>query len=214
MKSDDIAPYEIQSDDGIPVPLPSGAVYYVLTDGEENYLRDRIQRYLSDNHFVNVSDVQDIDKMIVFELLIHRWTMWLSRGRDYYNDDINIKQYAEMVNSYSTEVRQLKKALGVDKATRDRTRGDDSIAAHWDNLTRRAKEFGYMRNEQFAQTITSFQRIKAMLQFHRNCDATERKENHCEMEDVIDVIEEEIFKFDAIDEKFRFERQALWVRQQ
>ena len=548
--------YEVQAEDGIPVELPSGAIAYVLTDKEESYLQDRIARYLSDNHFVNISDTQDIDRMVVFELLIYRWTLWMSRGRDYFNEDIKEKELAERTREYcvdeateiltasgwmhvdeiavgdlaltlaphgsaewqaievvhrfadaqvyeirnrdhwsvstaghrwpvrrvdqrladgrrgigplkwtttealdnrdslvlsavggastsakwsdafvevvvwywtegtsrggatriyqswqvnadycdqieaalrlefghpgalplkpdlhpegpywyrvdrsngiaefrlgrpvrrllhsvfadphrmvvspgflteltqaqlmlfievsvkadgweipykaesgersyarvsqadpdrsralemacvlagkpvrtvydasidmwrtvllaeracvplrkqsvgertpldrrkvwcpqtanqtwlarrngfiyftgnSTEVRQLKKSLGLDKATRDRTRGDDSIAAFWDNLQRRAREFGYKRNEEAVQAITSMQRIKAMLQFHRNCDLTERKENHCEIEDVLEVIDEEVHLYDQIDEKFRFDVQTYWVRQQ
>lgn len=212
--ADDLRTYEVHGGGGIPVPLPSGAVYYVLTDEEERYLRERIERYQTDNHFVNVSDVQDIDKMITFELLIHRWTLWLSKGRDYFDEDINIKQYSEMVHGYSTEVRQLKKALGVDKNTRDRTRGDDSLSALWSNLQRRAAEFGYKRNEEFVQTITSFQRIKAMITFHDKCDELERKENACEAGDVLEVLRQEIAKFDAIDEKFKFEKQTLWIRSQ
>lgn len=212
--ADDLRPYEIQAGAGIPVVLPSGAVYYVLTDEEERYLRERIERYQTDNHFVNVSDVQDIDKMITFELLIHRWTLWLSKGRDYYDEDINIKQYSEMVHGYSTEVRQLKKALGVDKSTRDRTRGDDSLASLWANLQRRAAEFGYKRNEEFVQSITSFHRLKAMLTFHDKCDELERKENGCDAVDVLEVLRQEIAKFDAIDEKFKFEKQTLWIRSQ
>jgi hypothetical protein len=212
--TDELRAYEIQAGAGIPVQLPSGATYHVLTDEEERYLNDKIRRYLSDNHFVNVSDVQDIDKMITFELLIHRWSSWISKGRDYFDEDINDKKYSEMVKEYSTEVRQLKKALGVDKSTRDRTRGDDSIASLWANLQRRAAEFGYKRNEEFVQVITSFQRLKAMVTFHDNCDALERKENACDIEDVLEVLRDEIAKFDAIDETFKFEKQALWIRSQ
>jgi hypothetical protein len=214
MATNELPVYEVETEDGIPVSLPSGAVYYVLTSHEEHYLLDKIERYLTDNHFVNVSDVQDIDRMIVFELLIHRWTLWLSKGRDYFNEDINIKQYSEMAHGYSTEVRQLKKSLGVDKSTRDRTRGDDSVAALWDNLARRAKEFGYKRNEEAVAAITAMQRIKAMLQFHANCDETERKENRCETADVLEVINDEVSKFDAIDEAFRHNVQTYWVRDQ
>jgi hypothetical protein len=210
----DLNPYEVRSGEGIPVRLPSGATYYVITNEEHDYLVDRISRYLNDNHFVNVSDVQDIDKMIVFELLIHRWSSWMSRGRDYFDEDINVKQYSDMAKEYSVEVRQLKKALGVDKNSRDRTRGDDSIASLWANLQRRAAEFGYKRNEELVQTITSFQRLKAMVTFHDNCDALERKENACEIEDVLEVLRDEIKKFDAIDENFKFQQQTLWIRSQ
>jgi hypothetical protein len=211
---DELAPYEIASDQGIPVELPSGAVHFVITDGEARYLQDKIERYLKDNHFINISDIQDIDKMVVFELMIHRWTLWLSKGRDYFDEDINVKQYADRVSSYSTEVRQLKKSLGVDKATRDRTKGDDSIPALWANLLRRGKEFGVMRNEQFVATITAFQRLKALLQFHDNADEIERRENHCEVDDIMQILREEVRKFDALDEQFRHERQTLWIRQQ
>jgi hypothetical protein len=189
--------YEIQSEDGIPVTLPSGATYFVLTDTEEHYLRDKIGRYMSDNHFVNVSDILEIDRMVTFELLIHRWTLWLSRGKDYWNNTINSKQLSDTVQEFSREIRQLKKGLGVDKTS-----------------LQRAREFGYLRNEQFTQVITSFQRIKAIVQFHLNSDEIERKENACELPDVLEVIQEEISKFDQIDETFRFEKQRMWIRNQ
>lgn len=210
----DIRSYEIQVDGGIPVTLPSGDPFYVMTDGEAGYLRDKITRYLSDNHFINVSDMLDIDKLVTFELLVHRWSLWVSRGRDYYDEDINTRTYADLISGYSTEIRQLKKALGVDKTTRDRTRGDDSIPALWDNLLRRAREFGYARNEQFYSVLTAFQRVKAVVTFYDNCTEAERKENHVTIEDVIDVIKDEIATFDRIDEKFRFEKQQMWVRNQ
>lgn len=210
----DLRPFEVLSDAGIPVGLPSGASFTVMTDSEKDYLEDKMERYLAQNRFVNISDYQDVDKLLVFELLIHRWTSWLSRGRDYFNEDINIKQYSDMCSNYSTECRQLKKALGVDKTSRDRTRGDDSIPALWENLLRRGREFGYNRNEQFVQVITSFQRIKAVITFFDNCDAVERKENACEIEDVLEVVRVEIAKFDAIDESFRFNKQSLWIRDQ
>jgi hypothetical protein len=205
---------ESVTEDGIPVELPSGARYFVLTENEAEYLRDRIRRYQEDNHFINVSDIQDIDRMITFELLIQRFSMWISKGRNYYDEDINIRQYNDMLQDLSKELRQIKKSLGLDKATRDKTHGDDSISALWVKLGQRAREFGYMRNKQYIQVITSFQRIKAMVQFHDNCDGVERKENACELGDIIDVLREELRKFDEIDEEFRHKNQTLWVRQQ
>src|ERR1041385_3143258 len=108
---------ETNSGGGIPVTLPSGAEFNVLTPGEAEFLTDKMQRYLTDNHFVNISDMLDIDKLIVFELMIHRWTLRLSRGQDYFGEEISFKLYADQANAFSTECRQLKKALGVDKST-------------------------------------------------------------------------------------------------
>lgn len=212
--SGDERAFDVSVQDGIPVVLPSGATFYVITQDEADYLNERVTRYLSDNHFVNVSDFQDIDKMVTFELFVHRWTLWLSKGEDYYGDAINSKQLADTVATYSHELRQLKKNLGIDKPARDRQRGDDSVPAYLDALRQRAREFGVLRNDQFAHVLESWKRLEAMLTFHDNCTDIERLERQCTQDDVIQVLRDEIDRFNAIDEKFRAEIQSIWVRKQ
>ena len=202
------------SEEGIPVELPSGATHYTITHAEAEYLRDLASRYLSDNHFMNIADLKEIDRLITLETLVHRWAMWISKGRNYYDEDVNIKVHSDMIQDASREIRQMKKALGLDKPSRDKVRGDDSIAALWDHLLRRAREFGYVRNEQFVACITAFERMKALIQFHDNTDEIERKENACEIEDIFEVLREEIATFDRIDEEFRHKTQTLWIRHQ
>lgn len=202
------------AEEGVPVELPSGATYYTITHSEAEYLRDLAERYLSDNHFVNISDLKEIDRLITLETLVHRWSMWMSKGRNYYDEDINTKVHSDMVKDASGEIRQMKKALGLDKPSRDKVRGDDSVAAFWDHLLRRAREFGYMRNEQLVKAITAFQRIKALIQFHDQCDELERKENACELTDIFEVLREVIRDFDKVDEQFRHGTQTLWIRKQ
>lgn len=206
--------FDVSVDAGIPVVLPSGATFYVLTQDEADYLAERVTRYLRDNHFVNVSDFQDIDKMVTFELFGHRWSLWLSKGQDYYGEEIDQKKLADTVAAYSHEVRQLKKNIGIDKPARDRQRGDDSIPAYLDALRQRAREFGVMRSEQFAKTIESYMRIQAMIQFHDGCNEMERLERQCTINDVMQVVRDEIAQFQAIDAKFREEKQQMWIRKQ
>lgn len=206
--------FEVGVEDGIPVSLPSGAMFRVLTQDEADYLSERVARYLSDNHFVNVSDFQDVDKMVVFELLVHRWSLWLSKGMDYYGEEINSKQLADTVSSYSTECRLLKKNLGIDKPARDRSRGDDSVHAYLDALQQRAKEFGYHRNAQAAHVMEAFQRISALLTYYDNCTPDERLEFSVTQEDIFQVIRDEIAAWNALDEEFRTTKQTYWIRKQ
>src|SRR4051812_25245372 len=35
----------------MPVKLPSGATFYVLTETEKEYVEERVEKYLSHNHF-------------------------------------------------------------------------------------------------------------------------------------------------------------------
>lgn len=206
--------FDVQTQDGIAVSLPSGATFYVLTSDEADYLNERVTRYLTDNHFVNVSDFQDIDKMVVFELLMHRWSLWLSRGIDYYGEEVDQKVFAQQVASYSAELRQLKKNLGIDKVARDRIRGDDSIGAYLDALRLRAREFGVTRNKQFDHVIEAFQRLSAMVTFFDNCTPEERRENRVTQDDMFEVLRDEISSFNLIDEEFRSTQQSLWIRKQ
>jgi hypothetical protein len=208
----DERPFEVLDEGGVAVKLPSGATSYVLTDSEREWLSDKIERYLEDNHFKNVSDMLDIDKLVMFELMVHRWSMWVSKGKDYYDEEISVSLYAGMVENYSKEVRLLKKSLGVDKSTRDRVSGDDSVAARWANVLQRAKEFGYMRNRQALQAIESMHRIASLITVHRNMDENERKEFHFELSDILEVIEEEVAVYKEIDEDFRHNVQSYWIR--
>lgn len=205
---------EVSVETGIPVDLPSGAIFYVLTDNEQVYLEDKIERYLDDNHFHNVADLLDIDKLVTFELLHYRWMRWVSMEKDYWGEDIAVKEIALLADKYSQEIRQLKKALGVDKTTRDTKVGDDSVHAKWQKLLSRAKEFGYKRNEEAVQAITSMHRIAAIITYHRNTDQEERAEFKVSVEDVIEVIDEEVAKFKEIDEEFRFRVQKYWISEQ
>lgn len=206
--------YDIEVEGGVEVALPSGSVFFVLTDSEKKFIEDKIARYMTDNHFTNIADLSELDKIVSAELLIHRWSLWVLRRQDYYGDDIHEKQLADLINDYTTQVRGLKKLLGIDKVTRDRSHGDESVAARWDDVKRRALEFGVFRNDQASHCIESFQRLKAMLQFHDNCIDQERIENRCRVEDVIEVLREEIGAFDKLDADFKQGQQRYWIRKQ
>lgn len=219
----DVAPYEVLVEDGIPVELPSGGTIYVLTNAEKTQLESIIKRYLEDNHFKNIADLLDIDKLVTFELFVHRWNLWMGKGKDYYDEEVNVKALADTTDRISTEIRQLKKQLGVDKLTRDRLTGDDSVAARWDKVLQRAKEFGYKRNEEASAAIEAMHRIAGALTYHRNLDEYERKQFHMEVEDLLEIIDAEVAAFKDIDNVFRNRPpddehpeggQKYWIRSQ
>ena len=213
--TDLVSNFDVPDDDieEFPVKLPSGAVWTVATEEEVAYIEERINRYLAENVFHNVSDHQDLDKMIVFELFIHRWSTWLSRGSDYFDDPIDPRLISSQISSYSAELRLLKKSIGIDKVSRDRQRGDDSVVTYLANLRERAKAFGIMRNEQAAKAIELFNQLSALIGFHDRCDEEERLEFHATEKDVLQWIREVALpEYESIDEKFRAGEQRYWIR--
>jgi hypothetical protein len=123
--------------------------------------------------------------------------------------------YKRQVKEFSSEIRQLKKTLGVDKVARDKVRGDDSPAAYLAQLRSRALEFGVMRNEQFYTVLNLFHELKAKIEYHDNCDEHEKLEGKVTQDHIFEWIREEaIPEFEKVDADFRDKKQKMWIRRQ
>lgn len=194
------------------VKAPSGSYFFVLTDDEVAYFNDRSKRYTKDNHFVNVTDLQDLDRLLMMELMVWRWGQWLSRESDYDGVGVDSDDLQKQLREYSTEIRQIKKILGIDKVTRDKEKGE-SVADYLENLRTRAKEFGVMRNTQAVKAITLFKELESLVTLHDNCDERERREQNIQIDDVLSWLREIAFpEMNEIDQKFKDTSQKYWIR--
>ena len=199
-------------DDGIIVVAPSGVSVTVMTEGERDLFEHAAAKYQQDNKLTNVTDLKDLDRILTMELMIHRWSSWVLREQDYFGSAVDLDKLQKSIVEASKELRQVKKSLGIDKASRDRDKGE-SLATFIENVRQRAKEFGYKRNEEAIKSITLFKELQALITFHDNCTEQERKENHCELEDIFRWIQTvAIPEFEAIDVAFRRE-QKYWVKE-
>lgn len=199
------------------VSLPSGASFKVHYK-EEDYFRDRVAKYLSDNQFGNVSDLQDLDRVMIGEMLIYRWGQWIMQGKDYWGQPIVDQDLQKGIKELSGELRQVKSALSLDKVSRDRQRGEDSVSAYLANLRLRARHFGFKRNEEFDKSLEILHKLFSLITLHDNCTDDERRERKVELVHIAawlrDVAKPE---FDEIDRKFRQDgemAQKTWVVEQ
>lgn len=205
---------DAHEDELLAVKLPSGGSFKVYTR-ERPYFQDRVKRYLSDNSFTNVADLQTLDLIIQMELFCFRWTSWLSEQTDYWGDPIDERDVAKQIKETSTELRALKSALGIDKVTRDKVRGEDSVPKYLENLLLRAKEFGVMREDQLGKALELFNEIIAAVTLYDNTDAEERLELKCGIDDLVNWLRDDcIPRFTVIDEHFRKNKQRFWIRDQ
>lgn len=203
------------SEEGYPVELPSGAIFRVLTPQEVEYIEERSTRYQEQFRFENVSDLQDVDRIVVMELLVHRWSLWISRMKDYFGDPIEEGSLRKSINDYSGELRAVKKSIGMDKVSRDKERGEDSVAAYLEKLRHRAKEFGVNRENMMDRGLELFMQVIAVIQLWHNSDEQERLEFHCTSDDVCKWLFEEVKPaFEEVDLKFRQTKQKYWIADQ
>lgn len=198
----------------VPVTLPSGAQFY-LHEREFQYFTERARQYMSDNDFTNISDKQDIDRLLVAELLVYRWGMWLSTQRDYWGESVDENWLQRAVKDHSAELRQLKKSMGLDRETREKIRGEDSVDNFIAQLRIRARHFGYMRNAQSAAAIELLMEVMALVQLHENCTEKERIELEVTTDHIFRWLLDDVWpRFEKIDEEFRATNQKMWIRSQ
>ena len=146
-------------DEAILVTGPSGSKYPVFNEHEAHHYESLSERYQSDNIFVNVSDIQELDRILMMELMTYRWGTWLIQEMDYSGKKINAQELQKSIGAYSKEIREIKRDLGMDKSSRDRDQGEN-LAAYLENLRLRAKEFGV------AAFISRSKTVEQLLQVH------------------------------------------------
>lgn len=201
------------SEEQIEVIAPSGSPFNVMNEAEKRYFEKTASDYLRDNRFSNTSDLQDLDRILIMETMCWRWGLWLSQEKDYWGGDLDLEIIRKSLNDYSKELRLLKKSLGIDKASRDKDKGED-VSSYIMELGHRAREFVVMRNEQAVKAITLFQEFIALITLHDNCTPEERKENHVEEKDILEWGRQVAEEFKEIDRKFRETSQQYWIREQ
>lgn len=208
---------EPHEDDTVPVDLPSGGTHW-LYRREVTHFSDLVKRYLADNAFTNVSDLQDVDRIVVMELLCWRWGNWLSQRADYWWDPVDEKDLGRQLKDISGELRQLKSSLGIDKVARDKARGDGSISEYIANLRIRAKQFGIMRETQLDKALELFNELTAKVTLCENTTDDEQKELGCSMKDLYEWIRDDALpEYELIDQHFRAgingqPGQTSWIR--
>jgi hypothetical protein len=205
--------YMAQEMKEIEVEGPAGGLFTVITEDEKDQFEKLAEKYQKDNSFQNVSDLQDLERVIHTEVLALRYMNWLSIGNDYFGDPIDEKLYGDLVRGFHTELRQLKKAMGMDKTSRLKEAGLD-VSDYVENLKARAKQFGVMRNKQHEEALTLFHELAGKIILMDNCTENEKKEQGVTETNVIDWIREEAMpKFREVDKHFVDTQQRYWIKE-
>lgn len=194
------------------VRTPSGADLTVMTQEEADWYENRRDRYLTDNQFPNVSDLQDLDRLLLFEMMIHRWSVWIAQGYDYLYTRVEEGALKNNIKDYSTEARLLKLAMGIDKASRNKDKSE-SLSDYVANLLERAKTFGYHRNNQYELAVTKMYELRSMIMTFDRCDEDERALLDLSHETIFAWIRDNVIRdWDQLSADFR-KNQTVWIKE-
>lgn len=106
-------------DGWLKVRLPSGCTVDALTEGEKDYLTERVaQHERSRETSSSIDHVLRVDRLLVMELLCYRWSLWILNGEDYDKAAIDETALRKALSECSAEIRHLKQLLGLDPRRR------------------------------------------------------------------------------------------------
>lgn len=203
-----------QETEEIVVVGPAGGRFTVMTKGEETLFNHLADTYTAHNSFVNISDQQDLERIIYLEVLSLRFANWLSTESDYNGELIDPKIVTTQMKDFSGELRQLKKSVGIDKPSRQREHSE-SVSDFIEQLKVRAKEFGVAREEMLTCSLTLFNELIARVTLMENTDEKEQLEQKCGPEDFFGWLRDvAIPEFQEIDKHFIDNAQRMWIRSQ
>ena len=196
--------------------LVSGKDATVQTDQEADWFIQTRDSYTTQLKFTETTDLIDLDRLLILELMVFRFTQHLAQGHDYDHDMLNEKQMLADLKLYSDQINKVKESMGLNKKSRDDAANEGNFSAWLSDLKSRAKIFGVHREKQLTKSLTLMQELSTVIGAYDRADEDERRKLGFETPEVIvDWIRETMLpEFHALDAYFREHEQRYWVRDQ
>jgi hypothetical protein len=192
------------------VESPTGSPFHLQTEQEGIWYERQRDMYLEHNRFTNVSDLEDLGRLLTLEIMVYRWTTWLTQGFDYLAGRVNETELKNAIKEYSVEIRLVKASLGIDRAQREKDKGE-SVGDYVATLLKRANEFGIHRNQQYEKAVTYLWELISMIETFDRCDAQERRELDLSPESIMEWARTRVMpEWEQLNDDFRA-NQAIWV---
>lgn len=205
----------VRSGHRIYVTQLNGHKLEVLHADEKAFFQVQLKSYRDEFSFTVVSDLTDLDRLLVLELQAFRYNRWLTSGRDYDDFDIPDGRMDDLRSTMKTiakDISSIKADLGMSKAARDKEQ-HESVGGYIVELRRRAKEHGIRRNKQVDRFIGLMMELRSLIGTYDRSNQLEREKIGLTSEaDIIEWVRSYMIpEFDAIDAEYRKTSQHLWV---
>ena len=198
----------------VAVQLVSGKSVTVQTTQEAEWFSETRDTYLHELKFTEKTDLVDLDRLLIMELMVFRWTQQLSAGADYDGDMVNDKQMIADLKLYSDQLNKIKETMGMSKKAREETANEGNFASWLADLKSRAKIFGVHREKQLTKALVLMNELSTVVGSFDRSDEEEQRKNGFESEkEIVDWVRHTMLpEFRALDDFFRANEQRYWTR--
>ena len=193
----------------------SGQEIEVQGNAERTFYTTQQAKYLAENKFTAVTDLQDLDRLVFMELLVYRATCFLGSGKNYYGEFLGPSDEADcrrVIKENAPLISNVKTDLGLTKAQRDKEQYE-SVGKYLVDLKARAREHGIHREAQVHKALSLINQLFSMVGAFDRSDQIEREKLGLDTaDDVLDWVRDVMRPdFDAVDAAWRVNQRA-WVR--
>jgi hypothetical protein len=212
------------SNDEFTVEMPGGGGQMWLANMAEV---DRWQtleaQYREQYDLRKVNDLTNLGTLLVQQINLYRAQMALS-GRVPEVDDLDglptgrmiykvlkpaeVKAHQEAVTAASKEIREIEKAMGIDKKSREQA-GDESLRSWLVTMKERAHRYGLHVSERTRAYEEFAMELRWRLRLNEVGDAEDKQYEDCSDEGVIRWAREQLAALEARDQTFAQEEGAL-----
>lgn len=193
----------------------SGEPFRVLSAAEARWFIDSRDSYLKQTKFTETTDLRDLDRLLVQELMVFRLSQYLSAGHDYDELGIDETLLRRNVREYSEQITRLKESMGLTKRARDDALAGGDLNAYITNLQQRAQIFGVHRENQLKRALVLVNELSAIIGSFDRSDNEERHKLGFEDEkEIVEWIRNTMLpEYKEIDDHFRENEQKYWIRE-
>jgi hypothetical protein len=196
------------------VELCGGETLRVQTSVEQRWFNDTKAKYLRETKFTDMTDMQDMDRLLGLELMMFRWNQHLASGYDYQNNVVDDDLLRKQIKEQSDAITKLKQSLSLDKKSRDAALNEGNFSAWFADVKRRAKLFGIHRENQLTKALALMNELSGIVGAYDRSDTEERKKLGFETEaQIMEWVRTTMIPdFKALDEYFLENEQKMWKR--
>jgi hypothetical protein len=196
--------------------MVSGQMLEVMDDSEAKWWNQSRDRYQAQTRFTENTDLQDLDRLLILELLIYRWSQFLAMGHDYEGFTIEEEKLRRSMREYSDQISKLKASMGLTKQVRDAAAAEGDFSQWISDLKIRAKAFGIHRESQLTKALVLVNELSGIVGTYDRADHEERAKTGFTSEaDIVAWVRHTMIpEYKALDEHFRSTQQTYWIRDQ
>lgn len=197
------------------ITMISGDTMTVMSSAEVRWFNESRENYLSQTRFTETTDLRDLDRLIVMELMVFRLSQYLAQGSDYEGFEIDEALIRRNIREYSEQINRTKDSMGLTKKARNDAANSSDAASYLSDLRLRAKVFGIHRVQQLKRALVLMNELSSIVGAYDRSDTEEREKlGFRDEKEILEWIRERMLpEFKEIDEHFRANQQRYWIRE-